>query len=567
MATLNQYKLISLKSKKYFNLLEKELDKNLKIDNDIQKSRIGFYLYMLECITNVKDINDLVEMVTDTEFNKIVFSGKHEDLGIDAIYIDEDTNEINLFNFKYRETFSEKKEQSENDIIISTKFTNGLIAKDISHFNGKLKEYAEGIIEKFESKNPWKLKLFCVSNDNVGIDINNKIFKNLKSIYDLEVISITLDDISKFTSIRPQPINSTLVLHKNAILAYSENSLSSSNSYVIKTSIPELIRITCEDKNLREKYNLEDYSLLNEKDCDYGVLFDNVRGYLGEKTKYNKNIFSTLENNPENFFMYNNGITITASQIELDEINGKTKVKLDLKNIQVVNGGQTLRSIYDFNNKSKDNINDFLINGFILIRIFKTSDTNDLKYKIAEYTNSQNAISIINLKSIAYEQLEIEKYLGEFDIKYSRKAGDVGISEEKEFKYRISIEKFAQILFSIKGTPENASNQKNKIFEKYYDDIFGKETFDITKSVEYIKKYYEIKKEYEEKLLSKVTDQKIFYIQYLNYVNNNTRTIAENVDLLEACINEYPTEKELSPARKLIQKGFKELLDSKLTKK
>lgn len=59
------------------------------------------------------------------------------------------------------------------------------------------------------------------------------------------------------------------------------------------------------------------------------------------------------------------------------------------------------------------------------------------------------------------------------------------------------MEKFAQILFSIKGFPEKASNQKKAIFEKHYNLVFGEGNFDIEKSVEIVKRYYAIKETYE----------------------------------------------------------------------
>lgn len=40
--------------------------------------------------------------------------------------------------------------------------------------------------------------------------------------------------------------------------------------------------------------------------------------------------------------------------------------------------------------------------------------------------------------------------------------------------------------------------------------------------------------------------------------------INKNIDELEKAINEYRGEKIISPARKLIQKGFKDFLDEKL---
>lgn len=301
---------------------------------------------------------------------------------------------------------------------------------------------------------------------------------------------------------------------------------------------------------------------LKNTKLDFGILFDNVRGFLGN-TKYNKNIIDTLKNEPSKFFMYNNGITMTAEDISAEPINANLKMKFEIKNLQIVNGGQTIRTIHNFNSLKLDSLPNSLSNAEILVRVFKTNQNTNLTNKIAEYTNSQNAISAIDLKSLAYEQLEIEKFLEENNIIYARKIGDTGQSDEKEYDYKISLEKFGQILYSINGNPEKASNQKTRIFDKYYEETFGEDNFEIEKSAEIIKEFFDIKKEYSEKF-SELTssDQKIFYILYLNRKNGND--IAKNIVFLEKCIKEYEKEDEISPARKLIQKNFKEMLDLKV---
>ncbi|MBK7871274.1 MAG: hypothetical protein IPJ74_11655 [Saprospiraceae bacterium] len=56
------------------------------------------------------------------------------------------------------------------------------------------------------------------------------------------------------------------------------------------------------------------------------------------------------------------------------------------------------------------------------------------------------------------------------------------------------MERFGQILYSLKGNPHKATNQKKHIFDKFYDEVFGEGNFQITESTNVIKKYYDIKK-------------------------------------------------------------------------
>ncbi|WP_434138603.1 AIPR family protein [Photobacterium leiognathi] len=139
-------------------------------------------------------------------------------------------------------------------------------------------------------------------------------------------------------------------------------------------------------------------------------------------------MYDSLKNSPSNFFMFNNGVTVCAGNIVSKTINGKKKQKIDLKDIQILNGGQTLRTIHHFNSISSDNMEEYLSEAEVLVRFF-VAENDDYKNKIAEYTNSQNAISSIDLKSLSSEQILIEQYLDINNIIYARKSGDIGKSE------------------------------------------------------------------------------------------------------------------------------------------
>lgn len=374
MASLNDYKILNRKCLSYFQILEKELGKKIHLKTDSDKERFGFYLYMIECICNIKDVAEIVDLITDTDFNSKVLNQPINDNGVDAIYLDESTNTINLFNFKFRENFSKGKQQSLNDPVITTKFANAILNEDTSHLEGKLKEKADEILKCLKSRDTWSLKLYVVSNEDIELDTNKSEIQQLEKTYDLQIIPIGLNKIADFMSKRPERLNASLVVDLDAVMSYSETELTSAKSFILRLNVSELIRITCDNNEFREKHNIENISPLTGVDLEYSLLYDNVRGFLGE-TKYNKNIVQTLKNEPTKFFMYNNGLTITAENIEATPINANKKIKIVITNFQVVNGGQTLRTIHNFNNKDKDNLNNFLSNSEILIRIFKTGTT------------------------------------------------------------------------------------------------------------------------------------------------------------------------------------------------
>ncbi|MFT2139444.1 AIPR family protein [Bacillus cereus] len=553
MADLNDYKIVKKKSKMYYKYLK--LKKEVV---EIEQARLGFYLFALECITNNKDINELKDKINDTEFIRMVFNQQNDDLGIDAVDIDDENKTINLFNFKFRENFSLKKGLSPNDALISMKFVNAVQSLDSSGLTKKSKEFVDSIIEKLVSDDIWNMRLYMVSNENQSFSTNSEAIKHLKTVYGLDVITYTLGDFSNFISNRPEPIKSTILLNRNAVLSYEEEDLSSSKSYLVKLSVGELIRITSSSEQMRNKYNYEDMNDLKDLRLDFSVLFDNVRGYLG-KTKFNKSIFKTLELEPTKFFMYNNGITMTSKDIEVTKVNGNQKWKIELNDFQVVNGGQTLRTLYDFKEYKFDE--EVMNKANILVRVFKTGNQEGLTNKIAEFTNSQNAISPVDLKSLDSLQIKIEEILKDSNFLYVRKIGDLG-EDDREYKGRISMEKFGQLLYSKQGFPDRASNQKKRIFDSYYDDIFGEQKFDIDEVVNLVEKYFEIIEEYENSQFP-VYEQKIFYAIYLDTFNSN---IKDNINIIEEALIGYRKDTPLSDARKLIQKGFKDELDKYVAK-
>lgn len=74
------------------------------------------------------------------------------------------------------------------------------------------------------------------------------------------------------------------------------------------------------------------------------LLEKNVRAFLRNKSKVNKRIMATIKKTPEMFFSYNNGISTTASDVELKQ-TGRIQYITRIKDWQIVNGGQTTASI------------------------------------------------------------------------------------------------------------------------------------------------------------------------------------------------------------------------------
>jgi hypothetical protein len=115
-----------------------------------------------------------------------------------------------------------------------------------------------------------------------------------------------------------------------------------------------------------------------EKNEHY-IFESNIRKHLGGKGSINKKISKTLDDDPHNFFEWNNGITITV-----DDVSIKND-ELHLKGAQIVIGAQTSKSILDKKKKANS------LDAEVLVTVIKTKD-EEYQRRITKYRNSQNAI-------------------------------------------------------------------------------------------------------------------------------------------------------------------------------
>ena len=513
MADRNDFKLLKQRCLRHFELAKDSFDSvSTKLD-DNQKARYGFYFFVIQNLTNIVDYDKIIESITDTDFNSTFFNNKETDEGIDAVCIDEQTHQVALFNFKYRDKYNVDKEQSKNELLTTSKFLSALKQESIKHLKGKLKTFAEQIILNNNSDEIWNTVLYYVSNENKTLVVHDPNIKQLCDEYGIAIKTMGLNELVDITSLHPKNIDATLILNRDAVMSFTESSLASSKSYIVRLPLTELIRITCDNAELRGKYNLENDDILCDTNVDIRVLFDNVRGFILQ-SKYNKNIESTLETEPSKFFFFNNGITIVADNISSTEINSGKKVKLEISNFQVLNGGQTLRTVHNFNKKNKQNIVEKLSNAEVLVRLLNITD-DALKGRIGEYTNSQNSINERDLKSLRPEQVKLEEFLSSNKILYIRKKGDVG-QVDMEYDYSVSMELLGQILWAANGFPEMVSNKKREIFTIQYDNLFANNIELLSNNtVELIRKYRNIYKEYKS-VNRTVTVQKAMYVLYIS---------------------------------------------------
>ncbi len=184
----------------------------------------------------------------------------------------------------------------------------------------------------------------------------------------------------------------------------------------------------------------------------------NYRNFLGiskrGRKKINYGIQTTAEKDPDNFWAFNNGITILTTKYS------KQGSETILEGISIINGAQTTGSIAHSNIAEGNDIK-------VLARIIQSNHPETID-KIIEFNNTQNEITTWDKFSKAPEQKRIFEEFNSMGYSYSFKRGFDNINSD------LSIEVVAQPTLALHGDFLNAGSGKNKIFEnqKLYENVF-----------------------------------------------------------------------------------------------
>ena len=138
------------------------------------------------------------------------------------------------------------------------------------------------------------------------------------------------------------------------------------------------------------------------------LLESNVRSFLQQTGKVNKGIRDTIRHQPGRFLPYNNGLAATGSAVKIMEMKGGGLGIAEVEDLQVVNGGQTTASLYHTRKKYRAELSDV----YVQMKLTVLTDPEQFVSvvpKIAEYSNSQNKVKLLDLRSNNPFLMSLEK--------------------------------------------------------------------------------------------------------------------------------------------------------------
>jgi len=415
-------------------IIEQEIANNLNLAEKIHKklnlgSSKEAYSFI---ITNLNLIYKNKKNFTEKELENIITDGGN-DVKIDAIYIHNKFIDIFDFKNKIKEKKSDLVEFKDN---ILKYIINGMKKEEYESklFNNCIKEK---LIECYSEKNRYKKKRVYIIRGNFKNE--HEYIKEIREEFNDHNVDV------KFLN-RQNIINS--ILKTENYLPEWQSEIEKNDILFNGPKIKKEVLLRVPIYKLIQLYNLcleGDYDLFNK----------NVRGFLRKKTLL-KEIFFTIENDPDNFHIYHNGITIITS----DKIKQSGKYFL-IKKPQVINGLQTIESIYK---KYKEKISDEkLKKAKIICKIIEAND--DFADKICQTSNTQIPVKLWDLRSNDNIQLKLERYINNIDgnrYQYIRKSGN----KVKKDKIGIFLHEFIQWVYSaIFEKPADAKDDKKLLFD------------------------------------------------------------------------------------------------------
>jgi hypothetical protein len=218
--------------------------------------------------------------------------------------------------------------------------------------------------------------------------------------------------------------------------------------------------------------NVNEFIRLQNKYHNNQLYAENIRLYLGNLGAVNKDIINTITNIESIWFPYmNNGISIICDEIILGTPKANSSINVELKNLQIINGCQTVNALFSakYGEKTKDNFKP----ANILVRIYEIDSSQaDFKLNVIKATNNQNAVKSYSLLANEPLQITIGEAIKQFDYLYDRK-GEAKQSSTKKIvsmpngalAYRAVYMAAAQSLRSKMG--ESRVFQKTE-YEKIY---------------------------------------------------------------------------------------------------
>ena len=332
-----------------------------------------------------------------------------EEKGIDAVYVPEKGKKILVLQVKRRRN-PQGTGIRKNDLVQLFNGVEWLLDGDLSrirenlNFRARAEEFREAY-QSFEYEGV-KVVLAATVEHGLGREAQDEIdaararFDRRGTRLDVEVL--TVEDLRQlFISQVHQPFSLTIALQL----------LGQPYVYEGKDQAARALVGTVKGVDLAKLYD----------EHRHRILAANIRNSLGN-VKINKGIRATAGDPAEarNFWFYNNGITFICDEFGFRSL---TDTAIKLENAQIINGAQTISSLWRVWRDSKTD-QAALEDVDVIVRIIEREGDVDFRRRVTLCANSQNAVYYSDLVGTDTIQLELKRRLLEAGYYYEIRRGD-----------------------------------------------------------------------------------------------------------------------------------------------
>lgn len=400
------------------------------------------------------------------EASKAAITGESGDKNIDAVLINERAKQAHIVQGKFRETLGECSE-NRNDVPEFAGLatypwqTKAFLEEFYSHLAASVHEKLENIVHHARH-NGYEIRLYYVTTGKCSKHILNAAN---------QVVSEAEGPARIYIFDAPQ----VMTIYGK----YAVGEAPAVPELTLRVSSEGAVRSEGVIQRFDSRKEIESwvFSMLS---ADVGEMYAkaglrlfarNIRGYLGKTNEINEAMATTIKNEPENFWYYNNGVTIVCDTAKR-EIQGGQDV-LIVERPQVINGQQTTRTLRD--NSSS--------HASVLVKVIRIprrdgdeDEYDDLVSSIVRATNWQNYITPSDLVSNDAIQVYLERELRKRGYRYVRKRQTS--SEAKALgggalDFEVKKEQLAQAVAGCEFDPSVLLKGKEALFdERYYRSIF-----------------------------------------------------------------------------------------------
>lgn len=367
------------------------------------------------------------------------------DKGIDGLWVDEDTEEIFIFQAKYSADKKGMLGDKELRAFVgsATWFSNANNAKQLlnSNANQDLKALVRRLelVDRLEKK--YAVKLVFVTTRTP--DTNAKQY-----IETLEGASHRIDlwDAQRI-------VGQFLSMQRRTRVPGQHRFLQISNT--ITDTLEKGIRLVVAYVRASDIARMNGIS-------DRSLFALNVRLGL-DRTRVNRELEKAVqEKKRQNYFkIFHNGVTIICGKLITTQQN-----EIQIQDYSVVNGCQSAIAFFE----NRKYLSDQLL---ILARIIEVGEDDALAEEITYRTNNQNGINLRDLRSNDRIQLSLKEQFRELfkgEVEYLIKEG-----ERTKAKEQLTNERAGQLILTLyRNQPYNA-HQKYRIFGSDYEQVFKRD--------------------------------------------------------------------------------------------